>query len=130
MYLLQASMMRSILAWVVYGFIPRSAGLVWRPDAGGNAGAPAKSFMWAIITWLVFGLWLILLMYLSTLWRDRLDGSFIAFAQFAEEVMLGKKTLFDPSSGRGYGIERWFTKVLEKYDEHRNMSTNGEKGTA
>jgi hypothetical protein len=103
--------MRSLLAWVVYGLIPNSGGLVWRPDDDGE-GATEKSIVWTIVTVLACVSWLGLLMYLSTVWRDRLDPSFIAFAQFAEEVMLGKKTLFGPSSVIRYKVASWATEKL------------------
>jgi len=103
--------MRSLLAWVIYGLIPNSGGLVWRPDHDGE-GAPEKSIVWTIVTGLVCISWLGLVMYLSTVWRDRLDPLFIAFAQFAEEVMLGKKTLFGPSSVIRYKVASWTTGKL------------------
>jgi hypothetical protein len=109
-------MMRSLLAWVVYGLIPNSGGLIWRPGQDGE-GAPEKSIVWTIVTGLACVSWLGLLMYLSTVWRDRLDPSFIAFAQFAEEVMLGKKTLLGPSSVIRYNVARWSTWNLEKGGE-------------
>lgn len=105
MYLLQSSLQRSILAWVIFGLIPKSGGLVHIP--GDRDGVPIEqSIVWAIVTVLVFLFWLVLLMYLSVLWRDRLDQSFIAFAQWAEEVMLGKKVLLS-SNGRSL----WANKI-------------------
>ena len=105
MYLLQSSLQRSILAWVIFGLIPKSGGLVHIP--GDRDGVPIEqSIVWAIVTVLVFFFWLVLLMYLSVLWRDRLDQSFIAFAQWAEEVMLGKKVLLS-SNGRSL----WANKI-------------------
>jgi len=40
-----------------------------------------------------FGLWISLISFLATLWRDRLDTAVIAFTAYVEEVMLGKKPL-------------------------------------
>jgi hypothetical protein len=51
------------------------------------------SVFWTVVTALVMASWLGLLIYLSTLWRDRLDVYFTSFAQWGEDVMLGKKHL-------------------------------------
>jgi len=71
--------MRSLLAWVIYGgLIPQSAE-TW--------------FIRYILQTIAFSAWLGLLVYLSKLWRDRLDVWCIWFAQWAEEVLLGKQDL-------------------------------------
>jgi len=75
MYLLHSILMRSVLVWVVYGLIP----------------LPPEGQARQTVLVIAFGLWLVLLIYLSVVWRDRLDGASVVFTKWAEEVMLGKK---------------------------------------
>jgi hypothetical protein len=84
--------MRSVLVWVVYGLIPESGGFV-RRLSDYDAETIPKSTFWTIVTIIAIGLWFVLLTLLSTLWRDKLDGHFVTFAQYGEEVMMGKKQL-------------------------------------
>jgi len=86
-------LMRSVLTWIIYGFIPDSGGLA-RRESDWDADPPEKSAFWTLITALSYVTWGLLLMYLSTLWRDKLDGHFVKIAQMAEEVMLGKRSPF------------------------------------
>jgi hypothetical protein len=90
-------MMRSLLVWVVYGLIPNSGGFV-RRESDWEADAPAKSLFWTLVTILAMLAWLVLLMYLSVVWNQRLDVHFVTFSQWGEQIMLGKKNLFNPSS--------------------------------
>jgi peptidoglycan/LPS O-acetylase OafA/YrhL len=94
LYLLHSLMMRSILVWVVFGLLPSSVPERWIP-IGSNPQRiiPVLS---ASMTLIAFGSWLALLMYLSTLWRDRVDRLSVTFAQWAEEAMLGQKSLWAP----------------------------------
>jgi hypothetical protein len=57
-------------------------------------GPNEKSIFWSVVTVVAMGLWFALLTILSVLWRDKLDGYFLKFSQWGEEVMLGKKDLF------------------------------------
>jgi hypothetical protein len=84
--------MRSVLVWVVYGLIPESGGFVSRLSDYEGETVP-KSIFWTIVTIVAIGLWFVLLTVLSTLWRDKLDGHFVTFAQYGEEAMMGKKRL-------------------------------------
>jgi hypothetical protein len=83
-------MMRSLLVWLVYGLIPDSSGFSRRESDYTDQPVP-KSILWSFITAMAMAMWLVLLMYLSVVWRDRLDCYFMAFAKWGEDVMLGKK---------------------------------------
>jgi hypothetical protein len=68
--------MRTVLVWIIYGIIPQSP--------------------WALRMLLgAIGMvsWLAGVMFLSVLWRDRLDAAAGVFTQWVEEVCLGKKSL-------------------------------------
>lgn len=84
-------LMRSVLTWAIYGFIPDSGGLARRLSEWDD-NPPEKSFFWTMITAATYALWGLLLVYLSVLWRDRLDGKFVKIAQAAEEIMVGKRS--------------------------------------
>jgi len=85
--------MRSVLCWAIYGLIPQSGGLVTRP------GEPVPiSLIWTLITVAVFAGWGVMILYLSVLWRDKLDGLFVLLAHMIEEIFVGKKNF-----GGSYG---------------------------
>jgi hypothetical protein len=114
MYLIHSFLMRSLLVWVIYAVIPESGGLVRRPID--FSGEPVeKSLMWTLVTALAMLSWLGLLVYLSVLWRDRLDGHFMAMARWGEEAMLGKKSLL--------GL---FRRTAKKTDEMEKVTLNAE----
>jgi hypothetical protein len=89
-------MMRSVLATIVYGIIPASGGLATRPQIEGEEPVPISLF-WTAVTAFVYPTWLALVLFLSVQWRDRLDGKFVAFSQYVEALLLGKKS-FTPVS--------------------------------
>jgi hypothetical protein len=104
MYLIHSFMMRSLLAWVVYGLIPDSTGLVGRVSDYEEDRVP-KSILWSMVTAITMASWLALVMYLSVLWRDRLDPLFGTAAQWVENVMLGKKSLLEGFAIRYNGVQ-------------------------
>ena len=91
-------LMRSVLTWAVYGFIPESGGLARRLSEW-DENPPAKSAFWTMITAVTYGAWGLLLVYLSVLWRDKLDGHFVKISSVAEDVMLGKRSAIVALSG-------------------------------
>lgn len=95
-YLIHAILIRSLLVWVIYGILPLSPPAVGRVFSGDRLSATHISAIWAVVYFLVFGSWLVLTMYLSTLWRDRLDGHCVAFAMWVEEAVAGKKPFGNP----------------------------------
>ena len=96
MYLIHSFLMRSVLVWVIYGLIPDSGGIVRRlSDYGSETEIDSeKSIFWSFITVVAMGLWFCLLTVLSVLWKDKLDGYFMRFSQWGEEIMLEGKGLF------------------------------------
>jgi hypothetical protein len=83
MYLLHPLLLRTILAWVVFGLIPSTFG-----EAVGIMKAIA-----VVLTTLTYVLWTVLLLYLSTLWRDRVDKACILIVNWAEQTLMGKMAL-------------------------------------
>lgn len=71
--------MRSVLTWIVYGFLPSTA----------------ERWMRIIVTGFALILGMALLIYVSVLWRDRLDTQCIVFAKWAEDVVMDKKAFSD-----------------------------------
>jgi len=96
MYLLHSMLMRSVLVWVIYGLIPDSGGIVRRlsdygyTSDGDTEFEAGKSVFWSLVTLVAMAGWFGLLTVLSVLWKDRLDGYFLRFAQWGEEIMLGR----------------------------------------
>jgi hypothetical protein len=89
--------MRSVLVWVIYGLIPESDGIVARrSDFEGTR--PPISMFWSLIVIMTFTSWLGLVIYLSTLWRDKLDGWFVWFSGWMEDLMVGKVILLKERS--------------------------------
>ena len=83
-------------AWMVYGLIPQGDGLVGRWREFEDDWVPswtAAVIMQAILDAAMLVLWLALVMYLSTLWRDRLDVWCVKASMWGEEVLLGKRTV-------------------------------------
>jgi hypothetical protein len=101
MYLIHSFLMRSVLVWIVYGLIPESGGFVRRMNDYEAERVP-KSLFWTIITIVAIGLWFVLLTVLSKLWRDKLDPHFMKFAQYGEEVMMGKRRIVE-----SYQLRAW-----------------------
>jgi hypothetical protein len=95
--------MRSILATVVYGFIPESSGFGGRPsdypEEYDGEGPVPKSLFWSAVTAVVMAAWLAMVIWLATVWRDRLDPWFGKVAMWVEDVIMGKK-------GMGWAITR------------------------
>ena len=89
-------LMRSVLVWIIYGLIPDSGGIVRRlsdygyTSDGDTEFVEGKSVFWSLVTLVAMAGWFGLLTFLSVLWKDRLDGYFLRFAQWGEEIMLGR----------------------------------------
>jgi len=109
-------MMRSVLVWIVHGLIPQSEE-GWRRisnqhettlESAGYAFpiGLSFSFLTASATVIAFVLWLGLVMYLSKLWRDHIDGYCARFTQWIEDVMLGKT------------LVNWDVWVFKRGDRH------------
>lgn len=78
-YLIHSFFMRTVLVWIIHGFIPQTLG-----------------FMTYVYDAIGMVLWMGLLIRVSVLWRDRIDASFGVFTEWIENVMLGKRSLMEP----------------------------------
>lgn len=100
LYLTHSFLMRSVLVWIVFGILPSS------------------EEQWLISTALklvVFPLWFAGVIYICIIWNSRLDSWTGWFAQWSEEVMLGKRQSWE-MIGNGIG-----SKVIAK----KEMNGNG-----
>jgi peptidoglycan/LPS O-acetylase OafA/YrhL len=103
MYLIHSFMMRSFATWVMYGLLPSAPGLIARY----GVGRPPIGFqviIGGLVDVLALSGCLALLMYLSTVWRDRLDSLCVSFAWWVEQVMTGKKSLLGSASAFRAGL--------------------------
>ena len=108
-------LMRSVLATIIYGIIPASGGLATRPTTEGDEPIPV-SFFWTTVTAFVYPTWLAFVLFLSVQWRDRLDGKFVAFSQYVEALLLGKKTFVQPSIMWQKGSQNGDLETAQKQD--------------
>lgn len=92
-------MMRSVATWVMYAFIPQSEGLVARVLTEPSQGYSISRISTGIIDLLALSSCMALLIFLSCLWRDRVDTLCVKFSMWVEEIMLGKKSLLGSTSG-------------------------------
>jgi peptidoglycan/LPS O-acetylase OafA/YrhL len=79
MYLLHPFLLRTILAWVVFGLIP---------NVFGEAVGIIKVIS-VVLTFLAYVLWMVFLVYLSTVWKNRVDTACILVANWAEQILTG-----------------------------------------
>jgi hypothetical protein len=72
--------MRSVLTWVVFGVLPSSED---------------QWFISTALKLIVFPLWFAGVVFFSKIWSIKLDGWAGSVAQWAEDVMMGKKNFSD-----------------------------------
>ena len=105
MYLIHGFLMRSTLAWIMYGLLPE-------PDGSGcRVNGDTQGLMWDVTDSIIFILWIIPLIYLSKLWRDYVDPMCIRFALIAEEVLLGTRALSETIGAIGYGAVNYILRA-------------------
>lgn len=94
-YLTHSFLMRSVLVWVVHGVLPQSSEEVgW--------------LIWVFLRTLAYVSWIALVIFISTVWRDKIDKLAMIVAQRSEEVVLGHRSAFDTVSGIRYKLFRGF----------------------
>src|SRR5277367_681159 len=76
LYLIHGFMMRWLLSWIIYGFLPQAT--PWR----------------YLFNTIAFGLWISLVTRLALVWRDKLENRSRKFAEWLEEVMLGENKAY------------------------------------
>jgi hypothetical protein len=98
MYLLHATLLKSILVWIIYGLFPQP----WEENnreinPQGRAHTVTTvhnpSYIWTVLGWFVFAAWFAMLLFLCTLWRNYVDTASLRAAKYMEEVVTGKRTL-------------------------------------
>jgi hypothetical protein len=104
MYLIHGFLMRSTLVWIIYGFLPETEGWVRRVGGHGQLSEHRFRLVWDILNSIIFILWMFPLVYLSKLWRDRVDPFCIKFAQWGEQVLLGKREFSKTVTAIGYNV--------------------------
>jgi len=95
MYLLHATMMRTVLAWAMFGILP---GPTIFPNVAvdelDSVVVRVVEFKTPItlmvVKGVVFASWMMLLIFISATWRDRVDGFSIEFARSVEDIMSGR----------------------------------------
>jgi hypothetical protein len=91
MYLLHAILMRTILAWVIYGLFRQP----WQEETVEGNETEHQShlvtFILSILRDIGIALWMGLLLYVSAVWRNWVDFYSISLSKWLEEVMAGKK---------------------------------------
>ena len=104
MYLIHGFLIRSTLVWILYGILPESEGWVRRVGGHGQEVSEQRfRLIWDIINSIIFVLWMIPLVYLSKLWRDHVDPVCVKFAQWGEQVLLGKREFSRTVTAIGHG---------------------------
>ena len=78
--------MRSVLVWLVYGLLPQSA-------------EDVSWILFVTFRTIAFILFIAMVTFISTLWRDHIDTWSMFLAQWAEEVALGKRGALDSITG-------------------------------
>ena len=82
LYLLHGVMMRTVLSWIIYGLLPHQW-LKTNED---------EQFV-RNVQGLVFILWMGLLIFVATIWRDLVDRGSVNFARWISDVSTRKKVL-------------------------------------
>ena len=126
MYLIHGFLMRSTLVWIIYGFLPETEGWVRRVGGHGQLSEHRFRLIWDILNSIIFILWMFPLVYLSKLWRDRVDPVCIKFAQWGEQVLLGKREFSKTVTAIGYDV---VSLVQHRQPNFESTVHDVEKGT-
>lgn len=99
MYLLHGILLRSLLVWLFYGLIPQESVYEHAEmnEEGQIVATTVKSepaYIWTLAKPVVFVLWFGLLICLSVIWRDRVDSVNSRLTKAMEEIMTGKRQLY------------------------------------
>jgi len=102
-FLLHNTLLRTVLVWAVYQGIPS----LRTPNVGENDAQSTEivTNSFASLQALAFCLWLVLLILLCKVWRDRVDRSCLIFSQWVEHIMTDTEAFFKVSSiGHSFGV--------------------------
>jgi len=93
--------MRTVLAWIMFGILLRPTTI---PNVAVdeldsvvvrvvNFNTPSTLM---VVKGLVFTSWMVLLIFIAAVWRDRVDGFSIEFAKSVEDIMSGRRSNYMP----------------------------------
>ena len=111
LYLLHATLIRSLLSYLIYS-IPRSSEqLVAVVNEQGEhirtiTMVIQVSRVWAVVRSFAFAAWLVGLVLLAHVWTKKVDGFSLSFAKWLEEVVSGKRGVFERIGGVRMGFPR------------------------
>lgn len=98
MYLLHGILLRSLLVWLFYRFIPQES--IEEHAQMNEEGQIVTirvivepAYIWTIAKAVLFLLWFGLLICLSVVWKNRIDGMNNRLTRAMEEIMTGKRPL-------------------------------------
>jgi hypothetical protein len=108
LYLLHATLMRSLLATVIFSLPRRTEQRVVivnerEEQLRIDTVITEVSQGWGIVRAMAFGGWFVGLIYLAHVWRRKVDGLSLVMAKWLEEVASGRKALL--SRGQGEGVQ-------------------------
>jgi hypothetical protein len=96
MYLLHATLIKTLLVWMLYGLLPQS--VTESVKQIGEHGEEVivlvthnPSAIWLIVKVLVWIVWICILVALSVLWRNHIDFMCVRSAKHLEKVMMGER---------------------------------------
>ena len=99
MYLLHGILLRSLLVWLLYGLIPQES--VSEHAEMNEEGQiititerSPPAYIWTLAKPVLFVLWFGILICLSVLWKNRIDSMNSRFTKTMEEIMTGKRPIF------------------------------------
>ena len=121
MYLLHGILLRSLLVWLFYRFIPQKT--VEEHAQMNEEGqimtirvTVEPAYIWTIVKAVLFLLWFGLLICLSVLWRNRIDSMNSRLTRAMEEIMTGKRPLLQAKKDEVKDLHE-----LEKLVENRDI---------
>jgi len=108
LYLLHGPLLRSVLAWIVYGVSPT----LWDQDIAVLLGhgtelvgflASFLRFIWGAAKFGLLVSWCVMLVFLAVLWRDHVDKRSVTISKWIEDVLHGRKKMEIPWKRRNEG---------------------------
>lgn len=100
LYLLHATLMRSLLAYIIYSIPKRTERKVVIVNHLGEQlridTVVTKVWRgWGVVRSLLFGVWMVLLVVLAHVWRKKVDGLSLWVSKWLEEVASGKRGILN-----------------------------------
>jgi hypothetical protein len=100
MYLLHGTLIRTVLVWLLYGIPQEKVESIAQLNENGEIVTITitypESFIWKIARPMAWIGWTALVIFLSVLWKNRIDSLSVKVGKTMEDVMSGKRPLFPP----------------------------------